>query len=31
MARFGELGGVELELPPRGATPRTVEFADDHS
>lgn len=31
MARFGELGGVELELPPRDATPRTAEFADDHS
>jgi antitoxin FitA len=31
MARFGELGGVELELPARDATPRAVEFADDHS
>jgi plasmid stability protein len=30
MARFGEIGGVELDLPPRGATPRAVEFADDH-
>jgi plasmid stability protein len=31
MARFGALGGVELELPARGAAPRAVEFADDHS
>lgn len=31
MNRFGELGGVELDLPPRDAVPRTVEFADDHS
>jgi antitoxin FitA len=30
MARFGELGGVELDLPPRDAAPRTVEFADDN-
>jgi antitoxin FitA len=30
MARFGELGGVELDLPPRGAAPRAVEFADDN-
>ena len=26
MDRFGELGGVELELPPRAATPRSPEF-----
>jgi plasmid stability protein len=31
MARFGELGGVELDLPPRNAAPRAVEFADDNS
>jgi plasmid stability protein len=31
MARFGELGGVELDLPPRSAAPRAVEFADDNS
>jgi antitoxin FitA len=30
VARFGELGGVELDLPPRGATPRAAEFADDN-
>jgi len=30
MDRFGELGGVELDLPPRGAGPRPVEFADDN-
>jgi plasmid stability protein len=30
MNRFGELGGVELDLPPRAATPRVVEFADDN-
>ena len=30
MARFGELGGVELDLPPRSATPRPAEFADDN-
>jgi plasmid stability protein len=30
MARFGELGGVDLDLPPRSAAPRTVEFADDN-
>jgi plasmid stability protein len=30
MTRFGELGGVELDLPPRGAAPRAVEFADDN-
>lgn len=29
MARFGELGGVELDLPPRGAAPRAVEFVDN--
>jgi len=28
--RFGELGGVELDLPPRGAKPRAAEFTDDH-
>jgi len=31
MARFGDLGGVELDLVPRGAAPRTVDFADDNS
>jgi plasmid stability protein len=31
MNRFGELGGVELDLPPRSAAPRAVEFHDDHS
>jgi plasmid stability protein len=31
MARFGDLGGVELDLAPRGAAPRTVDFADDNS
>ncbi|MGH3252604.1 MAG: FitA-like ribbon-helix-helix domain-containing protein, partial [Trebonia sp.] len=30
MDRFGELGGVELDLLPRGAGPRPVEFADDN-
>lgn len=30
MARFGELGGVELDLPPRSAAPRAAEFADDN-
>jgi plasmid stability protein len=30
MDRFGELGGVELDLPPRRAAPRAVEFADDN-
>ena len=30
MARFGELGGVELDLPPRNAALRAVEFADDN-
>ena len=25
-ARFGELGGVELDLPPRSAAPRAVDF-----
>jgi hypothetical protein len=29
MARFGELGGVELDLPPRDDTPRAAEFADE--
>lgn len=28
MARFGELGGVELDLPPRSAMPRAAEFPD---
>ena len=27
MDRFGELGGVELELPPRATRPRAAEFA----
>lgn len=31
MNRFGELGGVELDLPSRGAMPRPVEFSDDNS
>ena len=31
MARFGDLGGVDLDLAPRGAAPRTVDFADDTS
>jgi plasmid stability protein len=31
MARFSELGGVELDLPPRDAAPRAVEFSDDNS
>lgn len=26
MDRFGELGGVELDLPPRAARPRAAEF-----
>jgi plasmid stability protein len=26
MGRFGELGGVELELPPRATRPRAAEF-----
>jgi antitoxin FitA len=30
MDRFGALGGVDLELPPRGAAPRAAEFADDN-
>ena len=30
MDRFGGLGGVELDLPPRGAAPRSVEFASDN-
>ncbi len=25
-ARFGELGGVDLDLPPRSAPPRAVDF-----
>ena len=25
-ARFGELGGVDLDLPPRSAAPRAVDF-----
>jgi len=28
--RFGELGGVELDLPPRATRPRAAEFVDDH-
>jgi antitoxin FitA len=31
MARFGELGGVELEIPPRTGGPRAAEFRDDNS
>jgi plasmid stability protein len=31
MQRFGELGGVELDLPPRATRPRAAEFVDDHS
>jgi plasmid stability protein len=31
MNRFGELGGVELDLPPRVAALRPVELPDDHS
>lgn len=31
MTRFGELGGVELDLQPRSAAPRAVESADDNS
>jgi plasmid stability protein len=30
MARFGELGGVELEVPPRTGAPRAAEFDDDN-
>jgi hypothetical protein len=30
MARYSELGGVELDLPPRSATPRPAEFAEDN-
>jgi antitoxin FitA len=30
MTRFGELGGIELEIPPRTGTPRAAEFADDN-
>lgn len=30
MDRFGALGGVDLDLPPRAAAPRAVEFADDN-
>jgi antitoxin FitA len=29
--RFGELGGVELDLPPRSTQVRAAEFADDRS
>jgi hypothetical protein len=29
MDRFGALGGVELDLPPRGAAPRAVDLGDD--
>ncbi len=28
--RFGELGGVELDLPPRTAQARAAEFINDH-
>ena len=30
MTRFGELGGVELDLPPRSDMPRAAEFAVDN-
>jgi len=30
MARFGELGGVELEIPSRAGAPRAAEFHDDN-
>lgn len=29
MGTFGELGGVELELPPRTAQPRPLDFDDE--
>jgi antitoxin FitA len=28
--RFGELGGVELDLPHRAVSPRAAEFTHDH-
>ena len=31
MARFGELGGVELDLPPRTDAPRAARFDGDNS
>jgi antitoxin FitA len=31
MSRFGELGGVDLDLPPRDELPRAVDFPDDNS
>ena len=30
MARFCELGGIELEIPPRSGAPRAAEFDDDN-
>jgi plasmid stability protein len=30
LARFGELGGVELEVPSRTGAPRAAEFDDDN-
>lgn len=30
MTRFGELGGVELKIPPRAGEPRAAEFPDDN-
>lgn len=30
MSRFGELGGIELEIPPRTGAARAAEFADDN-
>ena len=30
MARFGELGGIELEVPPRVGAPRAAGFDDDN-
>lgn len=29
MGTFGELGGVELDIPPRDAPPRPLEFDDE--
>lgn len=29
LERFGHLGGVELETPPRTTSPRAAEFSDD--
>jgi antitoxin FitA len=30
MNRFGELGGIDLEIPPRTGMPRAAEFDDDN-